>query len=46
MALDIYTTLACSNEPERVFSIAGNIINPRRRVMTADKVQELLCLRQ
>jgi hypothetical protein len=28
-----------------VFSIAGNIINPRRRVMTADKVQELLCLR-
>jgi hypothetical protein len=45
MALDIYTTPACSDEPERVFSIAGNIINPRRRVMTADKVQELLCLR-
>lgn len=45
MALDIYSTPACSDAPERVFSIAGNTLNPRRRVMTADTVQELLCLR-
>jgi hypothetical protein len=34
-----------SDEPERVFSIAGNTLNPRRCVMTGDTVQELLCLR-
>lgn len=45
MALDIFATPACSDEPERVFSIAGNTLNPRRRVITADCVQELLCLR-
>lgn len=45
MALDIYTMPACSDEPERVFDIAGNTLNPRHRTMTPDKVQELLCVR-
>jgi hypothetical protein len=45
MALDIYCTPPMSDEPERVFSIAGNTLNARRRVMTEDTVQELLCLR-
>lgn len=45
MALDIYNVPPCSEAPERVFSIAGNTITPRRRVMTADTIQELLCLR-
>jgi hypothetical protein len=45
MALDIHTTPACSDEPERMFSVAGNTLNPRRRLMTADTTQELLCLR-
>jgi hypothetical protein len=45
MALDIYCTPPMSDELERVFSIAGNTLNPRRRVMTEDTVQELLCLR-
>jgi hypothetical protein len=34
-----------SDEPERVFSIASNTLNPRRRMMTEDIVQELLYLR-
>jgi hypothetical protein len=45
IALDIYCTPPMSDEPERVFSIAGNTLNPRRRMMTEDTVQELLCLR-
>jgi hypothetical protein len=45
MSLDIYSTPACSDEPERVFSMAGNVLNPRRRCLTGDTVQELLCLR-
>jgi hypothetical protein len=45
MALDIYCTPPMSDEPERVFSIASNTLNPRRRVITEDTVQELLCLR-
>jgi hypothetical protein len=45
MALDIYYAPPMSDEPERVFSISGNTLNPRRRVMTGDTVQELLCLR-
>jgi hypothetical protein len=45
MALDIYCTPPMSDEPERVFSIASNTLNSRRRVMTEDTVQELLCLR-
>lgn len=45
MALDIYSTPACSDEPERVFSMPGNVLNPRRPCLGADTVQELLCLR-
>lgn len=36
MGLDIYATPAMSDEPERVFSIAGNALNPRRRCLTSD----------
>jgi hypothetical protein len=45
MALDIYSTPVCSDEPERVFSMAGNVLNPRPRYLTGDTIQELLCLR-
>jgi hypothetical protein len=45
MALDLYSTLPCSDEPERVFSIGGNTLNPRRRVMTEELLNKLLCLR-
>jgi hypothetical protein len=45
MALDIYSTPAMSDEPERVFSITGNVLAQRRRRLTSDAVQWLLCLR-
>ena len=45
MALDLYSTPLCSDEPERVFSIGGNTLNPRRRVMTEEVLNQLLCLR-
>lgn len=45
VALDIYSTPAMSDEPERVFSIAGNTLNPRRRCLTGQAMQWLLCLR-
>ncbi|KAM0708853.1 hypothetical protein Q7P35_005507 [Cladosporium inversicolor] len=45
MTLDIYSTLACSDELERIFSEGGNLLNARRRQMTGDHVQEVLCLR-
>lgn len=45
MAFDIYSTPAMSDEPERVFSIAGNTMNPRRRCLTSDAMQQLMCLR-
>lgn len=45
MAFDIYSTPAMSDEPERVFSIAGNTLNPHRRRLTSAAVQQLLCLR-
>jgi hypothetical protein len=45
MALDIYSTPAMSDEPERVFSIAGNALAPRRRRLTSEAMQWLLCLR-
>jgi hypothetical protein len=46
MALDLYSTAPCSDEPERIFSIGGNTLNPRRRAMAANTLEELLCLRQ
>jgi hypothetical protein len=45
MAFDIYSTPAMSDEPERVFSIAGNTMSPRRRCLTSDAMQQLMCLR-
>jgi hypothetical protein len=45
MALDIYSMPAMSDEPERVFSIAGNTLSPRRRCLKGDTMQEILCLR-
>lgn len=45
MALDIYSTPAMSDDPERVFSIAGNTLNPRRRCLKGETVQQVLCLR-
>jgi hypothetical protein len=34
-----------SGKPERVFSIAGNTLNPRRMCLTGAAVQHLLCLK-
>jgi hypothetical protein len=45
IALDIYSTLAMRDKPERVFSIAGNTLNPRRRCLKGETIQEILCLR-
>jgi hypothetical protein len=45
MALDVYSTPAMSDEPERVFSIAGNLLSVRRRSLISDAVHWLLCLR-
>jgi hypothetical protein len=36
---------AMSDEPERVFSIADNTLATRRRSLTSDAMQWLLCLR-
>ena len=42
------TTLVAvmSDEPERVFSITGAAIKPRRRRLTSDKIAYLMCLKQ
>jgi hypothetical protein len=45
MALNIYSTPAMSDAPERVFSIAGNVYSSRRETLTQDTVQEVLYLR-
>jgi hypothetical protein len=34
-----------SDEPERVFSIAGNLLSPRRRQLSGKAVEQMLCLR-
>ena len=34
-----------SDEPERVFSIAGHVLAPSRRRLTSEAMQWLLCLR-
>jgi hypothetical protein len=33
-----------SDEPERVFSIAGYLLSPRRRKIKGESVEQLLCL--
>ena len=45
MALDVYSTPACSDEPERIFSEGGALLVPRRRQFSGDHVREILCLR-
>jgi hypothetical protein len=45
MALNIYSTLPMSDEPERVFSEGGNLLVLRRRQLLGDHVQEILCLK-
>jgi hypothetical protein len=45
MALDVFATPAMSDEPERVFSIAGNLLAPRRRSLKGEGVEQMLCLR-
>lgn len=45
IAFDLYSTAPCSDEPERIFSIGGNILQPRRRVMAANTLEEIVCLR-
>jgi hypothetical protein len=44
MALDIYSTPACSDEPERVFSKGGTLLQLKRRQLTGEHVQEILCM--
>jgi hypothetical protein len=41
----VFSTPAMSDEPERVFSMAGNTLSPRRRRLNGDTVQGVLCLR-
>jgi hypothetical protein len=45
MALDLYSIPLYSDEPERIFLIGGNTLSPRRRVMTDEMLNKLLCLR-
>jgi hypothetical protein len=45
MALDVFSTPPMSDELERVFSIVGNLLSPRRRTMKGESVEQLLCLR-
>jgi hypothetical protein len=45
MALDIYATPAMSDEPERVFSTTGNLLSQRRRHITGEGVEQMICLR-
>jgi hypothetical protein len=45
MALDVFLTLPMSDELERVFSISGHLLSPRRRQLKGESVEMLLCLR-
>jgi hypothetical protein len=45
MALDVFSTPPMSDEPERVFSISGHLLSPRRRQLKGESVEMLLCLR-
>ena len=45
MALNVYSTPAYSDDPERVFSKGGALLIPRRRQLLGDHVQQILCLR-
>jgi hypothetical protein len=45
IALDVFSTLPISDEPERMFSISGHLLSPRRRQLKGESVEMLLCLR-
>jgi hypothetical protein len=44
MALDVYSTPCMSDEPERVFSTTGALLQPRRRTLKGDIVEQMICL--
>lgn len=44
MALDVFSTPAMSDEPERIFSMARNLLNPRRRSLKGEGIEQILCL--
>jgi hypothetical protein len=45
MALDIYAVPAMADEPERLFSQAGDATSSRRRGLSTDTVAFLMCLK-
>jgi hypothetical protein len=45
LALDVYSVPVMSDEPERVFSITGAAITPRRRLLKSEKIGYLMCLK-
>ena len=45
MALDVYAAAVMSDEPERVFSITGAAIGPRRRLLQDDTIKRIMCLK-
>jgi len=45
MALDIYSTPAMSDEPERIFSATGAAVSPRRRLLKSETIRWIMCLK-
>lgn len=45
LALDTFSTPAMSDEAERTFSEAGAVINTRRRLLHANTIEHIMCLR-
>jgi len=45
LALDTFSTLVMSDEPERIFSEAGATIGTRRRLLGEETINYLLCLK-
>lgn len=45
LAVDVYSTLTMSDEPERVFSETGALIGTRRRSLKAETTAELITLK-
>jgi len=45
VALDIYSVLAMSEEPGRIFSQTGHILAPHRRSLTSKSMEQLMCMK-
>jgi hypothetical protein len=45
MALDIFAVPAMSDAPERVFSTAGDVLSPRRRLLQSETLRWLMTLK-